>query len=317
MNPDSASVALVTGASGFAGQHLTAALASATVWEVIGTSRRTGQSSERVRSVACDMRDADLVKRVIDRYRPDTVFHLAAQSYVPKSVADPGATLANNILGQVNLFEAILSVGIQPRILVVSSSEIYGAVDAGALPVDEDAALRPGNPYAVSKATQDLLGYQYAASAGLDIVRVRPFNHSGPGQSDRFVLSGFARQVADAESERVEPSILTGNLDAERDFLDVRDVVRAYLLAVERGVSGEAYNISSGAPRRIGDLLDMYLGMATRQLTVRHDPARMRPSDTPIIYGDSTRFRAATGWAPQITIEQTLADTLDYWRSHP
>lgn len=315
MKRDSPGVALVTGASGFAGRHLIATLEQETRWDIIGLSRRVGQSTDRFRSVACDMRDAELVKRVIRRYRPDALFHLAAQSYVPKSVADPGATLSNNILGQVNLLEAVISADIQPRILVVSSSEIYGTVEAPYLPVDECAMLKPGNPYAVSKATQDLLGYQYATSAGLDIVRVRPFNHSGPGQSDRFVLSGFARQVAEAESARVEPSILTGNLDAERDFLDVRDVVRAYLLAIELGESGAAYNVASGVARRIGDLLEIYLGLAQRHLTVRQDPARMRPSDTPVICGDSSRFRDVTGWQPEIPIEQTLADTLEYWRA--
>lgn len=315
MKPDRPGVALVTGAAGFAGRHLVAALDVDTCWDIIALARRTERFEGRARSVACDLMDANLVRRVVERYRPNAVFHLAAQSYVPKSVADPRATLSNNILGQVNLLEAILTAGLRPRILVVSSSEIYGAVSPDQLPVDEDAPLKPGNPYAVSKATQDLLGYQYGLGGELDIVRVRPFNHSGPGQSERFVLSGFARQVVEAEAGRVEPSILVGNLDAQRDFLDVRDVVRAYRLALEFGATGAVYNIASGTPRRIGDLLDELLKMARCPLTVRADPARMRPSDVPVIYGDASRFRAVSGWRPAMPIGQTLADTLDHWRA--
>lgn len=306
--------ALVTGAAGFAGRHLVAELESSTNWEIVGLARKAVRIGDRTRPVACDLRDAELLGRVMRRYRPDVIFHLAAQSYVPKSIADPGATLANNILGQVNLLEAVLAVEIQPRILIVSSSEIYGAVQPAELPIDECAALRPGNPYAVSKATQDLLGYQYVVTHGLDIVRARPFNHSGPGQSDRFVLSGFARQIAEAEIGKVEPTILTGNLDAERDFLDVRDVVRAYLLMIEAGDRGDVFNVASGLPRRIGDLLEELVACSRVPLTTRVDPARMRPSDVPVIFGSSKVLRDRTSWRPEYPIEQTLADTLDYWR---
>jgi GDP-4-dehydro-6-deoxy-D-mannose reductase len=315
MKPDEPGVALVTGAAGFAGRHLVATLDAETRWDIVGLSRRADRFAGRGRSVACDLMDAELVSRVVGRYRPDVVFHLAAQSYVPKAIADPRGTLSNNVLGQVNLLESILATSLQPRILIVSSSEIYGSVRTDRLPATEETTFLPGNPYAVSKATQDLLGYQYAVGAGMDIVRVRPFNHSGPGQSERFVLSGFARQIAEAEAERVEPSILVGNLDAQRDFLDVRDVVRAYLLAIEGGESGAVYNIASGTPRRIGDLLDQMLEFAQRPLTVRRDPARMRPSDVPVIYGDASRLRAKTGWEPKIPISQTLADTLEFWRA--
>ncbi|CAN5500426.1 GDP-mannose 4,6-dehydratase [soil metagenome] len=306
--------ALVTGAAGFAGKHLVAELESSTNWEIVGLTRKAVRIGDRTRPVACDLRDAELLLRVIQRYRPGVIFHLAAQSYVPKSIADPRATLSNNILGQVNLLEAVLDAEIQPRILVVSSSEIYGAVQPSELPIDECAALKPANPYAVSKATQDLLGYQYVVTHGLDIVRARPFNHSGPGQSDRFVLSGFARQIAEAEIGKVEPTILTGNLDAKRDFLDVRDVVRAYLLMLEDGKRGDFFNVASGVPRRIGDLLETLVARSRVPLTTRIDPARMRPSDVPVIFGSSKALRERTGWSPDYPIEQTLADTLDYWR---
>ena len=314
MERDASGTALITGAAGFAGRHLVALLESSTSWEIVGLARTAAGLGERTRPVACDLRDADHLRRVIQRFRPDVNVHLAAQSYVPKAIADPAATLANNILGQVNLLESVIDVGLSPRIVIASSSEIYGAVESGELPVSENAALRPENPYAVSKATQDLLGYQYSVSRGLDIVRARPFNHTGPGQSDRFVLSGFARQIAEAEAGKVEPTILTGNLDAERDFLDVRDVVQAYLLLAERGERGGVYNIASGTPRRIGDLLETLVGFATQPLTTRLDPARMRPSDVPVVFGDTSRLVERTGWLPQIPIETTLLETLDYWR---
>jgi GDP-4-dehydro-6-deoxy-D-mannose reductase len=314
MKADTSCLALVTGAAGFAGRHLIEAIVADTSWDVVGLSRRQVALGRRTRSVSCDLLDANLVKRILERYRPDVIFHLAAQSYVPKSVADPASTLTNNILGQLNLLEGVVATGLSPRILIVSSSEIYGAIDPGQLPVNESAPLKPGNPYAVSKATQDLLGYQYATSARLDIVRVRPFNHSGPGQSERFVLSGFARQVAEAEARRVEPSVLVGNLDAQRDFLDVRDVVRGYQLAIEHAKRGDVYNIASGIPRRIGDLLGEFLALSSIPLIVRQDPARVRPSDVPVIYGDASKFRAVTGWQPEIQIEQTILDLLTYWR---
>lgn len=314
MKRDASGTALITGAAGFAGRHLVTLLESSTSWELVGLARTAARLGKRTRPVACDLRDADHLGRVIQRFRPDAIFHLAAQSYVPKAMADPAATLANNILGQVNLLERVIDAGLSPRIVIVSSSEIYGAVDSSDLPVRETAELRPGNPYAVSKATQDLLGYQYFVSSGLDIVRARPFNHTGPGQSDRFVLSGFARQIAEAEAGKVEPTILTGNLDAERDFLDVRDVVRAYLLLAERGEGGGVYNIASGTPNRIGDLLETLVGFARRPLATRLDPARMRSSDVPVVFGDTSRLVERTGWRSEIPMDTTLADTLDYWR---
>jgi GDP-4-dehydro-6-deoxy-D-mannose reductase len=316
MNEDAARVALVTGAAGFAGRHLVAELAAQTPWVIVGLSRKKVSLGYRSRSVACDLLDRPLVERVIARYRPDIVFHLAAQSYVPKAFADPATTLSNNILGQVNLLQALVLAGLRPTTIIVSSSEIYGSVSAGDLPVTERAPLLPGNPYAVSKATQDLLGYQYYYSEAMPVVRVRPFNHSGPGQSDRFVVSAFARQIASAESGKSEPTILAGNLDAQRDFLDVRDVVRAYRLVADSGVPCDVYNVCSGTPRRISTIVDALLAMASIPLTIQVDPSRMRPSDTPVIYGDSSKLAQLTGWRPKIPWESTLRDTLEHWRRH-
>ena len=308
-------VVLVTGATGFAGRHLVSELSRYTPWEIVGTSRQSVHGNGPARIITCDLRDAELVKRVVARYRPTHIAHLAAQSYVPKAMADPYTTISNNVLGQVNLLEAVIDAGVSPKILIAGSSEIYGAVAEGDLPISEQAPLKPGNPYAVSKAAQDLLGYQYSVSHGLDIVRARAFNHSGPGQSDRFVLSGFARQIADAESGRVEPTILTGNLDSKRDFLDVRDVVRAYRLLLESGHAGECYNIASGVSHRIRKLLEYFVEMASVDVAIQQDPARVRPSDTPNVVGDASKVRRLTGWNPEIAIEQTLEDTLNYWRT--
>jgi GDP-4-dehydro-6-deoxy-D-mannose reductase len=202
----------------------------------------------------------------------------------------------------------------EATVIVVCSAEEYGYVDPDDVPVNEKQPFRPGNPYAVSKIAQDMLAYQYALAWDMRIVRLRPFNHFGPGQSDRFVLSSFARQIAEAEAGRIEPVVLTGNLDARRDFLDVRDVARAYRLAADHGESGGVYNIATGRAWQIGALLRQLLDMARVRLDVRHDPARMRPSDVPILSGDATRFSQLTGWRPEIPISQSLADMLDDWR---
>ena len=306
--------ALITGAAGFAGRHLIAELEQNTNWTIIGVTRRQASSAGRVRIIACDLQDRQLLERTVAHYRPNAIFHLAAQSYVPKAMASPADTLVNNVVSQVNLLEACRSAEIDPRILVVGSSEVYGFVTPEEMPVTEKQPFRPGNPYAVSKVTQDMLGYQYFKSYGMHIVRVRPFNHFGPGQSDRFVVSSFARQVSEAEAGLIEPTVLTGDLTSRRDFLDVRDVVRAYRMALELGEAGEVYNIASGSAPRVGDLLDALVNLANARITVRQDPSRMRPSDVPVIVGDASRFIRQTGWSPEIPIEISLRDTLDYWR---
>jgi GDP-4-dehydro-6-deoxy-D-mannose reductase len=307
--------ALVTGALGFAGLHLLAELERETDWELIGLARRHGTLSGRARLLTCDLRDRDLVGRVIEHHRPEVIFHLAAQSYVPQAFAAPADTISNNLSAQINLLEGCRAAGIDPTILIVGSSEEYGQIAPDDVPLTEDQPFRPVNPYAVSKVAQDMLGLQYALAFGMRILRVRPFNHFGPGQSDRFVLSTFARQVAEAELGRIEPVVLTGNLDARRDFLDVRDVVRAYRMLVELGTPGEVYNIASGDAHRVGDLLDRLIDQATINVDVRLDPARTRPSDIPIVAGDASKLRIATGWAPRYPIDLSLHDTLDYWRT--
>ena len=217
-------------------------------------------------------------------------------------------------MSQINILEACRQADIDPVILVVGSAEEYGDVSSDSLPITEDQPLRPANPYAVSKVTQDMLGLQYYLTYGMKIVRVRPFNHIGPGQSDRFVVANFARQIAEAEIGRSEPVLLTGNLDAERDFLDVRDVVRAYTMVTRAAFAGQVFNVAGGAPRSIGWILQYLLDRATVPITVRTDTARLRPADASILYGDASRLHDATGWEPLIPIERSLDETLAYWR---
>jgi GDP-4-dehydro-6-deoxy-D-mannose reductase len=246
--------------------------------------------------------------------RPDAIFHLAGQSNVPRSFAEPAQTLTTNVLAQLNLFQAALRLKQNPLFLVVCSNEIYGRVTPGDLPIDEDAPLRPVSPYAVSKAAQDLLAYQYYISHKLRTIRLRPFNHIGPRQAEQFVASAFAAQIARIEAGGQEPLLRVGDLAAERDFTDVRDMVRAYALAAQHGEPGQAYNIGSGRTVSIRWLLDTLLAFSTRDIAVEPDPARMRPADVPRVACDSRRFRERTGWAPQISLEQTLHDILEYWR---
>lgn len=310
--------ALITGASGFVGRHLVAELESATDWSVVGVGRRATSLGARTRVLACDLRDADLVRRTVEHVAPDVIFHLASQSYVPQSVAAPAETLTNNLVGTLHVLETVRGAQMDTKIVAVGSAEEYGFVAPDEVPVTESQPFRPGNPYAVSKIAQDMLALQYALSYGMSIVRMRPFSHVGPGQSDRFVLSTFARQIAEAELGLIEPTILTGNLDAIRDFLDVRDVVRAYRLvidSIEPG-AGEVYNLASGVGWRIGDLLDKLIDMADVPVKVKQDPSRLRPSDVPVLIGDATQFRERTGWQPERAIESTLQDILNDWRDH-
>jgi len=222
--------------------------------------------------------------------------------------------LTTNIIGQLNIFEAIRHTGINPRIQIAGSSEEYGLVYPNELPIRETNPLRPLSPYAVSKVGQDLLGYQYFMSYKLNIIRTRGFNHTGPRRGEVFAESNFALQIARIEAGLQEPVIRVGNLESKRDYTDVRDMVEGYWLALEKGVPGEVYNICSGQAWSIRQILDMLLGMSTVLVKVEEDPDRLRPSDVPHLVGDSSKFRQVTGWRPKIPIEETLRDLLDYWR---
>jgi GDP-4-dehydro-6-deoxy-D-mannose reductase len=250
----------------------------------------------------------------VEEIKPDYVFHLAAQSFVPSSFADPWDTLENNIQSELNLLEAVRRSGREVWFLVVGSNQEYGAPRPSELPQTELSPLRPNNPYAVSKIGQDFLGLQYHLAYGLPVVRIRPFNHTGPGQNPRFVVPAFASQIAHIEVGLQKPVMRVGNLATSRDFLDVRDVVRAYHLAVTKGEAGEVYNLASGQAQSIQALLETLLSFSEIEVRLERDPERYRPVDVPTVYGSAEKFYRRTGWEPQIPFEQTLRDTLAYWR---
>lgn len=304
---------LITGAGGFVGRHLSAHLAVAEpAAALIGTTLLPGETvhpalhdSRRINLV-----DEAAVRALVDDCRPETIYHLAAQAFVPRSFDNPWETLENNIRAQLNIIRACLALDIRPRILVVSSAEIYGAAQAWQLPMDESAPIRPTNPYSVSKVAQDMLALQYHLSHDLPVMRARPFNHIGPGQNARFVAPAFALQIARIEANQGEAVIYVGNLSAKRDFTDVRDIVRGYHLIAARGKAGEAYNIASGVARSIGSLLDTLLGLSAIDIEARVDPDRLRPVDVPEIRGDASKLREDTGWQPRLSFEETLRDVL-------
>jgi GDP-4-dehydro-6-deoxy-D-mannose reductase len=245
---------------------------------------------------------------------PDRVFHLAAQSFVPTSWHQPAQTFQTNVIGQLNLFEAIRHAGLTPKIHVAGSSEQYGLVYEHEVPIREDNPFRPLSPYAVSKVGQEMMAHQYFRSYGFKTVVTRGFNHTGPRRGQVLVTSSFAKQIAEIEAGLHDPVISVGDLTSKRDWSDVRDVVRGYWLSLEHCVPGEAYNVASGSPVAVGEMLDILISLSARPVEKSQDPQRMRPSDVKLLCGDSTKFRAATGWVPTIPFTQTLSDLLDYWR---
>jgi GDP-4-dehydro-6-deoxy-D-mannose reductase len=261
-----------------------------------------------------DVTDAFSMERLIGGLKPERIFHLAAQSYVPGSWNAPVATLEINVIGQVNLFEAVRKTGVDCAIQIAGSSEEYGLVQPDETPIKETNPLRPLSPYAVSKIAQENLAYQYHRSFGMRTVVTRGFNHEGPRRGHVFVTSSRALQIAEIEKGLKPPVIYVGDMSSVRDWTDVRDMVRAYWLALEKGTPGEVYNVGTGVGRTVGQMQDLLLGMSAKQIEVKVDPARMRPSDVKLLVADASKFRAATGWAPQVPFEQTMGDLLEYWR---
>lgn len=313
--------ALITGITGFAGSHLAEyILAEQPGVEVFGTFRWRSRMDNvehldgRIRLVEADLRDYTSMHRALEISQPDVIFHLAAQSFVPSSWNAPSDTIVTNVTGQTNLFEAIRALKLDPVVQLACSSEQYGLVHPEEAPIKETNPLRPLSPYAVSKVAQDYLGYQYFQSYGLKAVRTRGFNHTGPRRGQVFVTSNFCSQVAAIELGLQEPVIRVGNMEAIRDFTDVRDMVRAYWLAVTKAKPGEVYNIATGKGIHIREMLDLVLSFSRVEVKTEVDPARLRPSDVEILIGDSSKFRADTGWEPRIPFEQTVRDLLDYWR---
>jgi GDP-4-dehydro-6-deoxy-D-mannose reductase len=280
---------VITGASGFAGRHLAALCADQ---EVVGLSR-----------AVCDLRDAAATRAVMADARPDVVYHLAARAHVGESWQDPAGTLHDNVAMTLNALEAVRTEAPGATVVAVASGEVYGAPER--LPIDESAPLRPQNPYAVSKASADLLAGFYADAHGLRVIRARPFNHAGPGQGATYAISSFVRQAAQGAAR-----IVTGHPDTRRDYTDVRDVVRAYRLLAERAAPG-IYNVCSGRTASTRELV------AALGLEFEVDPALLRPHEVMELRGSYDALRAATGWEPEIPLAQTLQDTLTWWRGEP
>jgi len=311
--------ALITGITGFAGSHMAEFLLKKDI-EVYGICRwRSNREniihlSDKLKLIEADLLDSHSLGSLMFEVRPNLIFHLAAQSFVPASWTSPAVTLETNVIGSANLFETIKRAQLDPVIQIACSSEEYGLVKSEEIPIKETNPLRPLSPYGVSKIAMDYLGYQYFKSYGMKIIRTRGFNHTGPRRGEVFAESSFAKQIAEIEKGLRQPIIYVGNLEAQRDYTDVRDMVRGYFLAATEGEPGEVYNICSGKAWKIGDVLDYLISLSKVKVKVKKDPTRMRPSDVPILIGDNTKFHRQTGWEPKIPLEKTFRDLLDYWR---
>lgn len=308
---------LIAGVTGFCGSHLADYLNTFDDIGVFGTKRRRSpldNVNSPVELIDCELTDYPSVHHVIDSVRPDKIFHLAAQSFVPLSWEAPEYTFEVNVFSTLNIMEAIRRIDPSIQLLVAGSSEEYGYVLPNECPITEDQPLRPLSPYGVSKVSMDLLARQYVRSYGLKIVITRAFNHTGPRRGEVFATSNFAKQIAELEAGKGDPIIKVGNLDAKRDFTDVRDMVRAYWLALDACEYGEAYNIGSESAVTMQEMLFILLSYSRLQVKTLVDKSRLRPSDVPILEADSTKFRKLTGWSPEISFNQTMKDLLDYWR---
>ena len=306
--------ALVTGAAGFVGGYLTAALAEADA-EVLGLDAAApAQAAAGAPVLRCDLSDTGAVARAVEQFAPDVVFHLAAQSSAGRSFEDPRGTFEANVLAAVDLFEVLRRRAPGARVVVVGSGEEYGLRSPGEMPLGENAPVEPANPYAASKAAQNLLAMQYRRAYGLDVVATRSFSHTGPGQRDAFVLPSFARQCAEIRAGGREAVIRTGNLAVTRDYLDVRDVARAYIAIAGKGISGATYNVCSGEGLDLGQALETLISFAGGGIRVETDPALLRPIDAPILVGDNGRLRTECGWRPRIAPQRMLEDLFSWWR---
>lgn len=307
--------ALIIGAGGFVGGYLIRELSSAG-WDVHASCLPTETIRGNCTVHHLDIMEKDSITALLNNIMPDIIYHLAAQSSVSVSWKKPQLTAEINVIGTINVLEALREAEKKDiRTILIGSGEEYGFIRQGACPLSETESLNPGNIYAATKACQGMLGEIYARAYKMDIVMVRAFNHSGPEQSEIFVISDFCKQVAEIEKGMREPVICVGNLEAMRDFTDVRDVVKAYRLLGEKGKSGQAYNVGRGRAVKIQYILDTVLSFAEKPIEVKHDPKRMRASDIPLIEPDVAKIYADTGWKAEISMEQTIRDTLDNWRT--
>lgn len=295
---------LVTGRHGFVGSaiaHQLAADAALAVWELVPIP------------VTLDLRDCAAVRALVTQTRPDAVMHLAAQSWVPDATRDPEGTLSVNVIGTLHLLQALREVNFEGAMLFTSTGDVYGRVPEDALPIGEDRLPAPRNPYAVSKLAAEALCYQWTVTDNMRIVTARAFNHIGPGQSERFVVSDFARQIAEIRLGRREPVVFVGDIDVTRDFTDVRDVVNAYFALLDGGRAGEIYNVCSGEERSVRSLLDHLAELAQVEIRIEQDAARLRRSEQRRVRGNPAKIRKATGWQAVTGIDESLKAMLNHW----
>lgn len=307
--------ALIIGAAGFVGSYLAKSLKQDYGMEVAATKL----PFENLGDIDGEVYDLDILKKediveLLMSVRPDYILHLAAQSSVSVSWKNPGLTIDVNIKGSVNVLDAVRELYYKPRVLLIGSGEEYGHIKPDETPIKEDNHLRPGNIYAATKACQNMIANIYAKAYDMELMMVRAFNHIGPSQAPMFVVADFCKQVAEIEAGLREPIMYVGNLAAKRDFTDVRDVVRAYGILVQKGQSGETYNIGSGQAIAIQEILNRIISFSSATVDVKVDPNKLRPVDVPIIEADITKISELTGWKPEISLEQTIQETLDYWR---
>ncbi len=311
---------LVTGITGFAGGHLAEALLARGDVEIAGLSRRAGWPPElahlagRVQLLACDLCDRDAIEAVVREVRPQQIYHLAGYAQVGRSFQEADAAWDGNLKATRGLYDAVIRWGGKTRILFVGSGLVYGNPEAEDAVQHEETPLRPNNPYAASKAAADLASYQYACHPGLDLVRARPFNHIGPRQSPQFAIAHFAKQLAAVQGGKAQPVLETGDLSPRRDLTDVRDVISAYLALMEKGKKGEAYNIATGQTVSMREVLDRLIALAGVSVEVRQRGDLLRATELTVARVDSSKLRRETGWGPRFTLDQTLAETLAYWR---
>lgn len=306
---------LIVGGAGFVGAYLIRHLRDDLHHEVVVTKMAHEQIGEGgIEVLDLNILEKESIVHLLNQIRPDCIFHLAAQSSVALSWKNPTLTVDVNIKGSINLLDAIRESHITPRVLLIGSGEEYGHIRPEETPIQEDNSLRPGNIYAATKACQNMIGHIYANAYNMDIMMVRAFNHTGPNQAPMFVVADFCKQVADAEAGLNDAVIRVGNLSAKRDFTDVRDVVRAYGLLMEKGKKGETYNVGSGHAVSIDSILQMIVSMAKCEIKIEVDPAKLRPVDVPIIEANTSKLCECTGWENKIPLRQTIWETLEHYR---
>lgn len=311
---------LITGATGFVGGHLAEALLAEGAGEVVGLSLHAewptawGHLAGKVPLLSVDLTEPARVEAALRQVRPRQIYHLAGYAHTGRSFQEPDQAWLGNLTATRTLYDALARWGGPARVLYVSSGLVYGDPEPPVERCSEALPLRPASPYAASKAAADLLSYQVTRHPGLDVVRARPFNHIGPRQSADYAVPNFARQVAAAEAGRQEPVVVTGDLRPRRDLSDVRDVVRAYRLLMERSRAGEVYNVGSDTTHSMQEVLDRLLARARVRIEVRSRAAEQRPVETAVACSDSSKLRRETGWAPRRSLDESLGDILDYWR---